>query len=94
MTRQPRFDYRELPLLFAIFLDLAGFGMAFPDLQLRAEWFARNSGIGKPGVLIGILLSSYFAVQLLASPRWGKLSDRIGRKPVLGGRASTTSSAR
>jgi len=57
--------------------------MAFPDIQLRAEWFARSSGIGKPGVLIGILLSSYFAVQLLASPRWGKLSDRIGRKPVL-----------
>src|SRR2546421_6979452 len=81
--RRTHFDYRELPLLFAIFLDLAGFGMAFPDLQLRAEWFARNSGIGKPGVLIGILLSSYFAVQLLASPRWGKLSDRIGRKPVL-----------
>ncbi len=67
----------EWPLLFAIFLDLVGFGMAFPDIQLRAEDF------GAPGWMIGALLSSYFAVQLLASPRWGMLSDRIGRKPVL-----------
>jgi MFS family permease len=78
-----RLDPRELPLLFAIFLDLVGFGMAFPDLQLRAEQFAKDSGIGKPGLLIGLLLSSYFAVQLVASPRWGKLSDRVGRKPIL-----------
>ena len=68
---------RELPLLFAVFLDLVGFGMAFPDIQLRAEKF------GAPGLLIGALLSSYFAVQLIASPKWGSLSDRIGRKPVL-----------
>lgn len=68
---------RELPLLLAVFLDLVGFGMAFPDIQLRAEKF------GAPGVLIGLLLSSYFIVQILASPRWGRLSDHIGRKPVL-----------
>ena len=68
---------RELPLLFAIFLDLVGFGMAFPDIQLRAEAF------GAPGWIIGGLLSSYFLVQMVASPKWGLLSDRIGRKPVL-----------
>src|SRR5688572_16075672 len=67
----------ELPLLLAVFLDLVGFGMAFPDIQLRAEKF------GAPGVLIGLLLSSYFIVQILASPRWGRLSDHVGRKPVL-----------
>ena len=66
-----------LPLYFAIFLDLVGFGMAFPDLQLRAEEF------GAPGWLIGALLSSYFVVQFIASPHWGRLSDRVGRKPVL-----------
>ncbi len=68
---------RELPLLFAIFLDLVGFGMAFPDVQLRAEVF------GAPGWLIGMVLSSYFLTQLIVSPHWGALSDRIGRKPVL-----------
>lgn len=51
--------------------------MAFPDIQLRAEAF------GAAGWQIGILLSAYFLVQIAASPRWGMLSDRIGRKPVL-----------
>lgn len=66
-----------LPLLFAIFLDMVGFGMAFPDVQLRAEAF------GAPGWLIGAVLASYFVTQFLVSPHWGRLSDRIGRKPVL-----------
>ena len=74
---------REWPLLFAIFLDLVGFGMAFPDIQLRAERLAREADISQPGIMVGVLLSSYFLVQLLASPQWGRLSDRIGRKPVL-----------
>lgn len=51
--------------------------MAFPDVQLRAEAF------GAPGWLIGVALSSYFVTQFLVSPHWGRLSDRIGRKPVL-----------
>ncbi|MCW3051761.1 MAG: Arabinose efflux permease [Chthonomonadales bacterium] len=67
----------ELPLLFAIFLDLVGFGMTFPDVQLRAQTY------GAPGWMIGAILSSYYLVQMIASPRWGKLSDRKGRKPVL-----------
>lgn len=76
---------REWPLLFAIFLDLVGFGMAFPDIQLRAEDFARERGWQEPmiGLLIGLILASYFAAQIFASPRWGVFSDRVGRKPVL-----------
>lgn len=68
---------REVPVLFAIFLDMIGFGIAFPDLQIRAEQY------GASGIGIGLLLSSYFAVQLVVSPWWGKLSDRVGRKPIL-----------
>ena len=66
----------EIPVLIAIFLDLAGFGMAFPDVQLRAE------SLGASGPLIGIILASLFVVQFIASPIWGKFSDAIGRKPV------------
>jgi MFS family permease len=69
----------EWPLLAAIFLDLLGFGMLIPDVQLRAE------ALGAPGWLIGVVLASMFVVQFIASPRWGALSDRIGRKPVLVG---------
>ena len=68
---------REIPVLIALFLDLAGFGMAFPDVQLRAE------AMGASGITIGIILASLFAVQFVASPKWGILSDRIGRKPVV-----------
>lgn len=67
---------RELPILIALFLDLVGFGMAFPDIQIRAE------EMGAPGWMIGLLLASLFAVQFVVSPRWGKLSDHVGRKPV------------
>jgi MFS family permease len=68
---------RMIALYVAIFLDLFGFGMIFPDIQMRAE------RMGAPGWLIGAALASTFAVQFFASPRWGKLSDGIGRKPVL-----------
>ncbi|MBC8063240.1 MAG: MFS transporter [Chlorobia bacterium] len=67
---------QEIPILIAVFLDLVGFGMAFPDVQLRAQH------LGASGPIIGILLASLFAVQFLVSPRWGALSDRIGRKPI------------
>lgn len=68
---------KEVPILGAVFLDLAGFGMILVDLQFRAERF------GADGLRIGLLLGSMFLVQMLVSSRWGRLSDRIGRKPVL-----------
>ena len=53
--------------------------MILPDVQLRAE------GFGASGIVIGLLQSSTFGVQLLISPAWWRLSDRVGRKPVLVG---------
>lgn len=56
---------------------MVGFGMVIPDIQTRLESF------GAAGWLIGSTLASYFLVQMAASPLWGRLSDRIGRKPIL-----------
>ncbi|MGV3616380.1 MAG: MFS transporter [Fimbriimonas sp.] len=71
----------ELPLLAAVFLDLLGFGMVIADFQLRAEHLVPK---GWPaGPVIGALLGSTFVIQLLVSPRWGRLSDHRGRKPVV-----------
>lgn len=71
----------EMLLLVAVFLDLLGFGMVLIDFQFRAE---RLTPGGWPaGVLIGGLLASTFITQMIVSPMWGHLSDRIGRKPVL-----------
>jgi DHA1 family multidrug resistance protein-like MFS transporter len=51
--------------------------MILPDVQLRAQQY------GAPGWMIGAILASYYPIQMIASPRWGSLSDRIGRKQVL-----------
>jgi MFS family permease len=64
-------------LLFLVFVDLMGFGMLIPDVQLRAE------KLGAAGWIIGVTLSCMFVVQAICSPAWGALSDRVGRKPVI-----------
>jgi MFS transporter, DHA1 family, tetracycline resistance protein len=35
------------------------------------------------GMILGCLMASFSAMQFLFAPLWGKLSDRIGRRPVL-----------
>jgi MFS family permease len=67
----------EPVLLAALFLDLAGFGMAFPDIALRARHY------GGAGWQVGLIFASLFVTQFVVSPLWGRLSDRTGRKPVI-----------
>ncbi|MSR22838.1 MAG: MFS transporter [Gemmatimonadetes bacterium] len=71
----PRF--RLAVLFLTVFVDLVGFGIVLPLLPLYADRF------GATGTQIGILVLSYSAAQLLLAPVWGRLSDRIGRRPVL-----------
>ena len=67
-----------LVLIFGtIFLDLVGFGIVIPILPLYAERF------GASPLMVGLLLSIYSAMQGLFAPILGRLSDRIGRRPVL-----------
>jgi len=67
---------RFLPVLVAIALDLAAFGMAFTDIALRARSY------GAASWFVGLILSSYFLFQIVMSPRWGAVGDRFGKKPV------------
>jgi MFS transporter, DHA1 family, multidrug resistance protein len=67
---------KQWPIWAAIFLDLCGFSALIVDIQFRA------GDMGAPGWKIGLILASTFVVQVLASPYWGRLSDRIGRKKV------------
>lgn len=86
----------EATLLALAFLDLLGFGMLIPDVQIRLDEMIRPFWLGRievKGVLIGAILSSMFLVQFLVSSRWGKLSDRIGRKPVIVGCTLLSASA-
>lgn len=67
-----------LGLIFlTVVIDLLGFGIVLPLLARYAEYF------GLSGQQLGLLLASFSAMQFLFAPLWGRLSDRIGRRPVL-----------
>jgi len=66
-----------LTLFLIVFIDLVGFGLIMPLLP----YFGRE--FGADGTQIGWLFGSYSLMQFLFAPIWGRLSDRIGRRPVL-----------
>lgn len=71
--RSPRF-----PIFMIVFVDVLGLGITLPVLPL----FAKNQ-LQATAWQITTLTSVYFAAQFLASPLLGRLSDRVGRRPVL-----------
>jgi len=74
-------------IFLTVFIDLLGFGMVLPLLPIYAKDFAAQLGLeeGHPriGLLIGLLMSSFSIMQFIFAPLWGRVSDRIGRRPVL-----------
>ena len=66
-----------LIIFLTVFIDLIGFGIVMPMLPRYSERF------GAEGLGIGLVISSFSAMQFFFSPWWGRLSDRIGRRPVL-----------
>lgn len=65
-------------IFFTIALDLLGFGLVLPFLAQEArDTFAVST-------FVATLLSAvYSLMQFLFAPLWGRLSDAVGRKPVL-----------
>ncbi|WP_428909018.1 MFS transporter [Niallia sp. Krafla_26] len=69
---------KALPILFAVmFLVMAGFGIIIPVLPFYAE------EVGASPTQLGLLMAVYSLTQLIFAPMWGRISDRIGRKPVI-----------
>lgn len=64
-------------LFLIVLIDLIGFGIIIPLLPFYAEHFDADPGT------VGLLMASYSLAQFIAAPFWGRLSDRIGRRPVL-----------
>ncbi len=66
-----------LIVFLTVLIDLIGFGMVFPLLPILAENLNVN------GFTIGALIAVYSVMQFVFAPIWGRLSDRIGRRPIL-----------
>ena len=66
-----------LVIFLTVFIDLIGFGIVVPLVPLYSRHF------GAEGLMIGLIIASFSAMQFLFSPVWGRLSDRHGRRPVL-----------
>lgn len=64
-------------MAFVSVVDVLGFGVLIPLLPYMGERFGAS-----PGVITAIL-GSYSLCQFIASPFWGRLSDRYGRRPIL-----------
>ena len=66
-----------LPIFLTVLVDVLGLTLMLPLLPFYAEHF------GASPLVVTILGASYAACQLVSGPLLGRLSDRVGRKPVL-----------
>ncbi|CAN5539882.1 tetracycline resistance MFS efflux pump [soil metagenome] len=77
-TKAPDASPRALyVLLLVVFINLVGFGLVIPLLPFYAK------SLNASPWQVTALFSAYSLGQFIAEPIWGRLSDRIGRRPVL-----------
>ena len=69
--------YSLLTVFIVVLIDLMGFGIVLPLLPFYASKFNASA------ISIGLLYSIYSLAQLIFSPIWGNLSDRVGRRPIM-----------
>jgi DHA1 family multidrug resistance protein-like MFS transporter len=68
---------RQLAILvLGMFFLTLGFSIIMPILPYYTQ------RMGASALDLGLLMASYSVMQLIVTPYWGEMSDRIGRKPV------------
>src|SRR5438876_636472 len=85
----PTSSKRALLIVFLVmFIDLLGFGIVLPLLPRYGKEFLEPLFPGDAqakfrGLILGLLMASFSAMQFLFAPIWGRISDRVGRRPFL-----------
>jgi MFS family permease len=75
-------------VFLVVFIDLLGFGIVLPQLPLYGDKYVNAlipGGKENPagGAILGLLMASFSAMQFVFAPIWGRVSDRVGRRPIL-----------
>ena len=71
-------DYkRMLPLMFAVFVNIAGFSLILPLLPFYGKLF------GAGAFEVALLFAAYSLGNVVGEIFWGRQSDRWGRRAVL-----------
>lgn len=66
-----------LPIFLIVSVDVLGLTIILPLLPFYAEHFGASPAV------VGLLVSTYAFCQLIAGPMLGRLSDHVGRRPML-----------
>ncbi|MFO0807128.1 MAG: MFS transporter [Gemmataceae bacterium] len=72
-----------LVVFLVVVIDLLGFAIVLPLLPRIADQYLQGQPKIVVGSTIGFLFSCFSLMQFFFAPLWGRLSDRIGRRPVL-----------
>lgn len=73
-------------VFLVVFIDLLGFGIVLPLLPLYAAFLLTPLYPDNPervGGVLAVLMASFSLMQFVFAPIWGRLSDRVGRRPIL-----------
>src|SRR5438477_12914970 len=75
-------------VFLVVYIDLLGFGIVLPLLPLIGDTYLNNLIPGGKeaklgGAILGLLMSSFSLMQFIFAPIWGRISDRVGRRPIL-----------
>ena len=64
-------------LSFNLFIIMVGIGLVIPILPFYVQMFGADAKV------LGLLVAVFSFMQFLFAPIWGRLSDKIGRKPLI-----------
>ncbi len=80
-------------VFLVVFIDLLGFGIVIPLLPRYGDRYVKellpSSAVEMEGesrasgAVLGLLMASFSAMQFFFAPLWGRISDRMGRRPIL-----------